>query len=991
MGCGGHGYLWKAYRAKRKKDGFECSVFVFEKAILEKKLKGRAGMVKQVTEVMRREVRCLAEFAGVDPVQLQKAQAAGLQSPATSLKDKVLAAASEKMGASSVVIASATRRCPVGILQLMETFETRSAIVFVGERVNGTLGNAVRSEGEYSNSDEDWRSTAAFSTTEIARGTASICDALTAIQSGVGAGPRRIHLSVAPESVWIAKTGDWRLAGLGFAMVCEEAGVRLPPFFSHETNEELGRPRIAYVAPEILVQNQSVDGKADVFSLFLIVYELLSKQQLFQDCSDSVRSYLSSAKLKLQFLNLEFAPALLRDALQRALRVDSLTRPESSAVRNAPGFHTAAVRLLTELDVAAHRDPPTAAAFLTQLATFVTESGDGCEDDDTEGASAFETNRSLRIAVIPTLQLAAKAHHGALAAHAALVAISCGQRLNVNDFRNLLQTVFDAILEVQTNDAALRVFVDAAELVLEKADAKWAADVVTAAFVRALGPVAPKAKKNARDALYDVALRRLAESTTLDALLAKSSLANPKLKSAVAENLVPAIGRIAIEEAHALPLRVLALKALASALERPTATPTDTLQRVVAPALSKATRTVGGQPALAMCVLGCFDLLAQRMPDNIARHVLPALMPMLDEKALNLKQFDMVVARVQAMLSKVVEQRRKELGGTRQAAVKQSQDDSFYADNDGDLWANQDISKVQVPKLKPITLDVPDSVGGDTDPFALGPSLNTFSSATNGTNNQAYYGGGGGGGPPSSSASGGGPGGYGGPASSSSLGSGGYGGGPSNSSYGPSNSGGYGGPSNSGGYGGASALDARSSSSNGSPSSRADPFALGGGASSPNKQVGVHRKAGSQPKARGPKAAPKLRVAPPPAAAPPAAPAASFGGAYDPFAATPPPALSSGDPFGGLSSTPPMQSASMQGALGNMQAAGMQGSNFPDDPFAAPSSFGFMTAPPPGDGAAFSNDPFAGMGSSFPPPPMQQQQQPPSQFGNGSGFDFMNN
>lgn len=30
-GTGGHGYLWKVYNAKRKKDGFECSIFVFDK------------------------------------------------------------------------------------------------------------------------------------------------------------------------------------------------------------------------------------------------------------------------------------------------------------------------------------------------------------------------------------------------------------------------------------------------------------------------------------------------------------------------------------------------------------------------------------------------------------------------------------------------------------------------------------------------------------------------------------------------------------------------------------------------------------------------------------------------------------------------------------------------------------------------------------------------------------------------------------------------
>ena len=65
----------------------------------------------------------------------------------------------------------------------------------------------------------------------------------------------------------------------------------------------------------------------------------------------------------------------------------------------------------------------------------------------------------------------------------------------------------------------------------------------------------------------------------------------------------------------------------------------------------------------AMCVLGCYDVVAKRLPERsrITRDVLPALVPLLDEKTLNAKQFEMVVVRVEQMLAAAVKARRTEL------------------------------------------------------------------------------------------------------------------------------------------------------------------------------------------------------------------------------------------------------------------------------------------------------------------------------------------
>ncbi len=103
--------------------------------------------------------------------------------------------------------------------------------------------------------------------------------------------------------------------------------------------------------------------------------------------------------------------------------------------------------------------------------------------------------------------------------------------------------------------------------------------------------------------------------------------------------------------------------------------------RVVLPALRDSVRLVHGQPALAMCVLGCFDLVAKRLPEQsrILRDVLPSLIPLLDEKALNARQFDMVAGRVEAMLAAAIQARRGELDSPSSVQPRMSAPDPFRA------------------------------------------------------------------------------------------------------------------------------------------------------------------------------------------------------------------------------------------------------------------------------------------------------------------------
>lgn len=86
---------------------------------------------------------------------------------------------------------------------------------------------------------------------------------LEALQfSSQGAGnpgsKRRIHLDVAPQSIWLTPDGQWRLAGWGFSLELDvsESSTPCPYFLASGPGAMAGKappvgPSLAYAAPEL--------------------------------------------------------------------------------------------------------------------------------------------------------------------------------------------------------------------------------------------------------------------------------------------------------------------------------------------------------------------------------------------------------------------------------------------------------------------------------------------------------------------------------------------------------------------------------------------------------------------------------------------------------------------------------------------------------------------------------------------------------------------
>ena len=156
----------------------------------------------------------------------------------------------------------------------------------------------------------------------------------------------------------------------------------------------------------------------------------------------------------------------------------------------------------------------------------------------------------------------------------------------------------------------------------------------------------------------------------------------------ISNEAVPGICKLIVHSQH-LSIRVHALKCLGKVLPF---LEEIIVIKMVLPTL-RVLRDKDHTPAVVMCTLGCYDVIAKQLQQSsLARHVLPGIVPLLDEKSLNIKQFEMIVTRVQSILNRVVVGRRSEmeninhsidstrtdlLHGTGQASVPQPQSTSL--------------------------------------------------------------------------------------------------------------------------------------------------------------------------------------------------------------------------------------------------------------------------------------------------------------------------
>ena len=78
---------------------------------------------------------------------------------------------------------------------------------------------------------------------------------------------RIVHRDISPENIIIARNGSVKVVDFGIA----KASIQL-----HRTQTGIVKGKLQYMAPEQMKQNRDIDGRADIYSLGVVLYELLS-------------------------------------------------------------------------------------------------------------------------------------------------------------------------------------------------------------------------------------------------------------------------------------------------------------------------------------------------------------------------------------------------------------------------------------------------------------------------------------------------------------------------------------------------------------------------------------------------------------------------------------------------------------------------------------------------------------------------------------------
>ena len=331
---GGLACLWKIFKATDRASGQPVSVFVFSKDDLKEVDK---ALREQVLVIMRREI-------------------------------KVLEGMSERKHPS--------------VVRLVESFEeTKKLLAFVTERVACSLADAI---GDGTSSLSPAAKSAArrgFERYEIARGIVGLCEGLQFVHTI----RRRLHLNLAPESIFLSPSGQFKLGGFGFSVDLPSDGSSTTPCPFFQTGARSGfegawrlHPVMAFASPEATAPAGSNDVycASDMFSLGCLIYQLCrdnprSGRLITADATPQTHQTFCATLDYPGRINTSSLFPEAQSLVTSLVQLNPIARPTLGNVAINPMFHGNEVTVLRTIDSIPNRNPAEAATFLTSVRSSV--------------------------------------------------------------------------------------------------------------------------------------------------------------------------------------------------------------------------------------------------------------------------------------------------------------------------------------------------------------------------------------------------------------------------------------------------------------------------------------------------------------------------------------------------------------------------------------------------------------------------------------------
>jgi len=313
IASGGPGLLWKIYSAVKKSTKQAASVFVLERALLDRFEKGDRELI---WEMMKKGVGQLT--------RLRHPRILTVQHPLE---------------------------------------ESRDCLAFATEPVFASLANVLGNQDQLpSPVPEQLRSHKMFDI-EIKYGLLQVSEGLAFLHDSA----KMLHRNISPEAIVINEAGAWKICGFEYCLANSAAPGQEPswsfPEYDHGQPPET-YPQLDYTAPEYALSG-SISPAADMFSFGMVAYSVFTRSALFdadimniplrKPLFQNNRTWGVFKRNASEFRNLpasrlQEVPADLRDYLKLLLSLTPDLRPTPEQVQQLPFFDDFGVKTLTNLD-----------------------------------------------------------------------------------------------------------------------------------------------------------------------------------------------------------------------------------------------------------------------------------------------------------------------------------------------------------------------------------------------------------------------------------------------------------------------------------------------------------------------------------------------------------------------------------------------------------------------------------------------------------------
>ncbi|KAK2168101.1 hypothetical protein LSH36_20g02000 [Paralvinella palmiformis] len=308
-GSGGPGMMWRIHAGVKRSTKQEVSLFIFEK--------------KQLERYPRRDRDLIVDV-------LKK----GVQQMTRLRHPKILS-----------------------VLHPVE--ESREVLAFATEPVLMSLANIL---GKFNNLPGPIRGEIKefkLYDVEIKYGLLHITEGLGFLHNDV----KMIHNGLCPESIYINKTGSWKLSGFDFCIPNANQQDNSPyyPFKEWEPHfPPVTKPNLDYLAPEYAV-TQSCDTSADLFSLGMLMYAIFNGGKTLYDCRGEWNTFKQNAKEARCLKNLKpsilgSVPMDVRDHVKMLLNSEPTVRPDADQMSKIPFFEDVGAMTLQYMETLVQRD-----------------------------------------------------------------------------------------------------------------------------------------------------------------------------------------------------------------------------------------------------------------------------------------------------------------------------------------------------------------------------------------------------------------------------------------------------------------------------------------------------------------------------------------------------------------------------------------------------------------------------------------------------------